>query len=88
MIKINYADFTNSTDIANLCKTDHVVFDFKLFDIPATMRRNVKTCAELGGRAVTVANNPLNCDGITEAQKAGEEYGIQIIVGDITEGTP
>ena len=85
MIVINYADFTNVQDISNLCKTDTVIFDFKLYDIPNTMRRNIKSLAELGGHAVTIADDPLNCTGITEAKQAGKEYGIKIIVGSLKE---
>ena len=77
MLIINYADFTTS-----ICQTDDVILDFKLFDIPSTMRRNVEKCAKFGAIAVTVADDPLNGPGIVEAKKAGEEYGIQIIVGD------
>ena len=83
MIVLNYADFTSNADISALCKTNKVVFDFKLYDIPATMRRNIKTLAELGGHAVTIADHPLNCMGITEAKQAGKEYGIEIIVGRV-----
>ena len=80
---INYADFTNEKDITNLCKTGEVIFDFKLWDIPTTMRRNVKKCAKLGGYAVTVSDHSLNYEGISVAKEAGKKYGIQIIVGNI-----
>ena len=83
MLILNYADFTDYADISELCKTNAVIFDFKLYDIPATMRRNIKTLAEFGGHAVTIANDPLNYLGITEAKQAGREYGIEIIVGCI-----
>ena len=83
MLVLNYSDFMDRRDISDLCKKNTVVFDFKLWDIPTTMRRNVKTCAELGGHAVTVADHPLNHDGITEALQAGKKYGIEIIVGSI-----
>lgn len=85
VVVLNYADFTNQEDISNLCRTDTVICDFKLYDIPATMRRNVKTCAELGASAVTVSDHAYNRDGIIEAKKAGEEFGIRIIVGDISD---
>ena len=80
---LNYADFTNKEDIYSLCQSTQVICDFKLYDIPATMRRNVKTCAELGVSAVTVSNHKGNSEGIIEAQKAGKEYGIKIIVGNV-----
>ena len=83
MIVINYADFTNLQEMSDLCKTDTVVFDFKLYDIPATMRRNIKTLAELGGHAVTVADDPLNYLGIAEAKQAGLDFGIEIIIGSL-----
>ena len=83
MIVLNYTDFINAKDISNLCKANIVIFDFKLYDIPNTMRRNVKTCAQLGAEAVTVADHPLNHDGITEALQAGKKYGIEIIVGEV-----
>ena len=84
MLVLNYSDYyTNMRDISDLCKTDKVVFDFKLFDIPNTMRRNIKTLANLGGHAVTVADDPLNYPGIDEAKRAGKEYGIEIIVGRV-----
>ena len=83
MVVLNYADFTNKEDISDLCRANTVIFDFKLYDIPKTMRRNVKTCANLGANAVTVADDAGNCMGIAEAKKAGDEYGIRIIVGDI-----
>ena len=82
---LNYADFTNRQDISDLCKGNKVVFDLKLWDIPSTMHRNIKQCAELGGHAVTVTDHPLNYQGITEALKAGEKYGIEIIVGNFGE---
>ena len=86
MLVLNYSDFMDRRDISDLCKKNTVVFDFKLWDIPTTMRRNVKTCAELGGHSVTVADHPLNHDGITEALQAGKKYGIEIIVGNIDDG--
>ena len=42
MIVINYADYTNLQGMSALCKTNKVVFDFKLFDIPNTMRLNIR----------------------------------------------
>ena len=78
MRKIHYSDFDPLQ-----CKG--AILDFKLYDIPSTMRRNVKRCAELGAAAVTVADHPLNCMGITAAREAGKEYGIQIIVAGIDE---
>ena len=86
MIVLNYSDWTNHDDIAELCKSNTVICDFKLYDIPKTMRRNIKTLAELGVSAVTVADDMLNFLGIAESQKAGKEYGITIIVGDIPKG--
>ena len=83
MTIINWADYTNSQKMSNLCKTDTVIFDLKFYDIPATMRRNVRTCAELGGHAVTVSDDPLNYPGIAEALQAGKDYGIEIIVGSL-----
>ena len=83
MIVINYADFTNIPEMFDLCKTDTVVFDFKLYDIPATMRRNIKTLAELGGHAVTISDDALNYPGIAEAKQAGLDFGIEIIVGSL-----
>ena len=83
MLVLNYSDFTGFTDISELCKTNTVVCDFKLYDIPATMRRNVKSCAEMGASAVTIADHWGNGPGIIEAKKAGKEYGIEIIVGCI-----
>ena len=83
MIVINYSDFTNAPDISALCKTNKVIFDFKFYDIPSTMRRNIKKCAELGGHAVTIADDPLNCMGIDEALQAGKDFGIEIIVGRV-----
>ena len=82
-IVLNYADFTNAEDVSNLCRANTVVLDFKLYDIPTTMRRNIKTCADLGVSAVTIADDTGNCIGIAEAKKVGKEYGIRIIVGDI-----
>ena len=41
MIVINYSNYTNLQEVSDLCKTDTVVFDFKLYDIPSTMRRNI-----------------------------------------------
>ena len=76
--KVNYADFHWEP-----CKSDNVVFDFKLFDIESTMRRNVKRCAELGAYAVTISDDPLNVLGVIAAKRAGEEFGIKIIVGDV-----
>ena len=84
MLVLNYSDYyTNMRDISALCKTNKVVFDFKLYDIPATMRRNIKTLAKLGGHAVTVSDDALNYPGIAEAKQAGKEYGIEIIVGRV-----
>lgn len=79
---LNYSDVI-SKDISEICKTEKVILDLKLHDIPNTMRRNVKTCAELGAIAVTVADHPFNIHGIKEAVKAGEEFGINIIIGAV-----
>ena len=73
MQRIGYSDF----DPLNC---SGILLDFKLYDIPETMRRNIKTCAKLGAAAVTVADHPLNCDGIEAALEAGMEYGIEIII--------
>ena len=75
---LNYSDLT---DISKQCESGDVVLDLKLFDIPSTMRRNIKKCAELGAVAVTVAENVLNYEGILVALKSGKEYGIEIIIG-------
>ena len=80
--RINYSDYTTQEEIKEFCSKERVIFDLNLYDIPNTMRRNVKACAELGAYAVTVANHPGNVLGIAEAQKAGAEYGIQIILGE------
>ena len=82
MVILNYADWTDTGIIVELCKTEKVIFDFKLYDIPNTMRRNIKTCAKWGGYAVTIADHPYNDAGIIEARKSGRDYGIKIIVGD------
>ena len=87
MVIINYSDyieFANQQEISDFCKANQVIFDFKLWDIPKTMRRNIKTLAELGGHAVTVTDDPYFQSGVSEAQAAGKEYGIKIIVGSIT----
>ena len=73
---VNYSDFEGAVN-----KSDNVIFDFKLFDIPSTMRRNIKMCSQLGATAVTIADNPLNQLGIHEALKAGQDYDIGIIIG-------
>ena len=80
--RINYSDYTTQEEIKELCSKERVIFDFNFWDIPNTMRRNVKALAELGGYGVTVANHPLNDEGIAEAQKVGAEYGILIILGE------
>ena len=82
-VVLNYADFTIIPDMTEFCKANTVIFDLKLYDIPHTMRRDIKKCAELGGYAVTVADHPGNYPGMVESKKAGEEYGIKIIVGDV-----
>lgn len=86
VVVLTYSDFFDVEDIASLCRDNNVVLDFKLYDIPATMRRNIRTCANIGASTVTVADCPLNCPGISEAHKAGNEYGIKIIVGDFKNG--
>ena len=78
---INYSDFIDRKTMIELCKKEKVIFDFQLWDIPNTMRRNIKTSAELGAYAITIADNPLNVQGIKEAYKAGEKYNIKIILG-------
>ena len=81
---INYSDLMDidRETIKEICAKEKVVFDFKFFDIEATMKRNVMKCAEMGGYAVTVADNILNRQGISTALEAGRKYGINIIVGD------
>ena len=83
MLVINYSDFTEPQDMSELCKNNKVIFDLKLYDIPKTMRRNIKTCADFGGYAVTIADDELNYNGIAEAMICGEEYGIGIILGSV-----
>ena len=83
MIVINYSDFTNLQGMSALCKTNKVVFDFKLFDIPNTMRRNISTLAKIGGHAVTISDDALNYPGIAEAKQAGLDFGIEIIIGSL-----
>ena len=83
-VVLTYSDFAEIPDIAEFCKANTVIFDFKLYDIPNTMRRNIKKCAELGGYAVTIADHPGNSVGISEANQAGEEYGIKIILGAVS----
>ena len=82
---IKYSDFMEIPDIAAFCQSHEVIFDFKLFDIPNTMHRNVKTAAEIGAAAITVADHPYNQAGIAAARAAGDRYGIQIVVGDLAE---
>ena len=79
-LTINYSNMGSIEDLRKLCKENKVIFDFRLYDIPNTMRRNVKQCAKWGGYAVTVAGHPYNRDGVKEAIKTGEEYGIKIIM--------
>ena len=86
MLVLTYSDYyDNMSDMTDLCKNNKVVFDFKLFDIPNTMRRNIRTLAELGGYAVTIADDPYNSMGINEAYRAGEEYGIKTIIGEVDQ---
>ena len=81
---LNYSDLT--PDTSEICKTEDVILDLMLYDIPATMRRNIKICSKLGARAVTVSNHCGNAVGIEEAIKCGEEYEIEIILRDVNEG--
>ena len=74
---MNYSDLLENNFE---CKGE--ILDLKLFDIPATMHRNIRACAELGARAVTVADSPLNIQGIDAALEAGRLYRIEIIIGD------
>ena len=80
-IRIGYSDYFNHENIKEFCAENKVIFDFNLYDIPATMRRNIKTCAEIGAFGVTVANHPGNALGISEAYQAGKDYDIKIIMG-------
>ena len=83
MRTIDYSNLPCEEEIIkNICSKEKVLFDFNFFDIPSTMRRNIKACASLGGYAVTVANTPLNREGIIEAQKACKEYNIKIVLGE------
>ena len=76
---MNYHDFD-----PNECAGE--ILDLNLYDIPQTMRRNVKTCANLGASAVTVADTPYNAQGIEAALEAGKEHGIKIILKKIPNG--
>ena len=73
---MNYFDFDSEN-----CQGK--ILDFKLFDIPNTIERNIKACSELGAKAVTIADHPLNRQGIERAIECSEKYGIEIIIGDI-----
>ena len=82
---LNVSDYPGREGLSKICKDNKVILDFKLWDIISTMRRNIKSFADSGCYAVTISDHPLNFQGIEEAKKAGEEYGIKIIIGDVTE---
>jgi len=81
-IRMGYSDFFECNNIREYCRKNKVIFDFNLYDIPATMRHNIKTCADIGAFGITVANHPGNALGIKEAYLAGVEYDIEIIMGE------
>lgn len=83
MIKINWSDFTDFESMKSLCQKEKVILDFNLWDIPNTMRRNIKAFAEIGAYAMTVSNHPWNAKEISQVKAWGKEYGIKIIQKNI-----
>ena len=84
LVRLGYTDLMEM-DLVHFCLTNDVLLDIKMFDIPSTMRRNVKKCAELGAKAVSVADHPLNVMGIEAAEEVGRALGVLVVPVQLRE---